>query len=191
MLAPLTSRAGGHPLDPARAQPALRCVHARMRCQTNGPGRTHGPGRAGRTYLVAGVVLVVEAAFQDVGDGLEAAVRVVGRADGLAGAVSGRAHVVEHEERVEHAHLRRADGAADDEPAALPLLASGEEAAHGAEPGTSNERTGKRVRTPLSAFVMRTRAPGVASPLTPRLKCARLCSPPEPRISSHLRALSS
>jgi hypothetical protein len=48
---------------------------------------------------------VLHLAVEQVGDGLEAAVRMVGRTLGLARAVLDRAHLVEHEERVGRAEV--------------------------------------------------------------------------------------
>jgi hypothetical protein len=48
---------------------------------------------------------VLHLAVEQIRDGLETAVRVVGRADGLARAVDDRAHLVEHEERVGRAEV--------------------------------------------------------------------------------------
>ena len=66
-------------------------------------------------------VLVVEGAVDDVGDGLEAAVRVPGRALRLTGRVLDLAHLVHHHERVEVGEVDAGEGAADRE--ALPLEA--------------------------------------------------------------------
>ncbi len=87
------ARARRHPLHVARAQ------HAAM------------PGR----------VLVLELALQHVGDGLEAAVRVIGRADRLAGAVVDRPHLVEKEERIDHVQSRGRHRPAHDEACAFAL----------------------------------------------------------------------
>ncbi len=53
-------------------------------------------------------VAVLHLAVEQVGDGLEAAVRVVGRAQRLAGQVVDRPHLVEHEERVGAPQVERA-----------------------------------------------------------------------------------
>lgn len=77
--------------------------------------------------LVAGKVLVVRGALEQVRDGLLAAVRVVGEP------CAGRdGEVVEHEEGREVAQLRRADGAADARACALGLLDGQEGLADGA-----------------------------------------------------------
>ena len=60
--------------------------------------------------LVAVVVLVAHAPVEHVGDGLEAAMRMVGEAgEVVLGAVG--AELVQHQERIEHVQLRRADHA--------------------------------------------------------------------------------
>ena len=66
-------------------------------------------------------VLVVEDAVDDVGDGLEAAVRVPRRALGLARRVLHLAHLVHHDERVELRQVDAGERAAHRE--ALPLVA--------------------------------------------------------------------
>ncbi len=66
-------------------------------------------------------VLVVEDAVDDVGDGLEAAVRVPRGALGLARRVVHLAHLVHHDERVEVRQVDAGERAADRE--ALPLEA--------------------------------------------------------------------
>ena len=76
-------RPGGHPLHAARHQHAL----------------------------VAVVVAVAHAAVEHVGDGLEAAVRMVGKArDVVLGLVG--AELIEHQERIEIGQLRLPDDAA-------------------------------------------------------------------------------
>src|SRR5712691_3088728 len=89
----------GHPLHVARAK------HAAM----------------------AGRVLVLELALQHVSDGLEAAMRVIGRADRLAGAVIGRPHLVEKEEGIDHVQSRGRHRPAHDEACAFALTVRGGE----------------------------------------------------------------
>jgi hypothetical protein len=67
--------------------------------------------------------VVVEDAVDDVGDGLEASVRVPGRALGLPGRVLHLAHLVHHDERVELGQVDAGEGTADGE--ALALVAGG------------------------------------------------------------------
>jgi hypothetical protein len=66
---------------------------------------------------------VLELALQHVSDGLEAAMRVIGRADRLAGAVVGRPHLVEQEERIRQVHALRGKRPPHDKarPFALPV----------------------------------------------------------------------
>src|SRR6266571_7956385 len=85
--------ARGHPLHVARAK------HAAM----------------------AGRVLVLELALQHVRDGLEAAMRVIGRADRFAGAVIGRPHLVEKEEGIDCVQSRGRHWPAHDEACAFAL----------------------------------------------------------------------
>ena len=73
---------------------------------------------------VAGTVLVLELAFDHVGDGLEAAMRMIGRAHRLTGRVIGRPHLVEQQERIDDLQPGHRKRPADDEPRAL-LLAIG------------------------------------------------------------------
>ena len=70
-------------------------------------------------------VLVVEDAVDDVGDGLEAAVRVPGRALRLTGRVLHLAHLVHHDERVELGQVDAGERAADREPLPLEALRGG------------------------------------------------------------------
>jgi len=64
-------------------------------------------------------ILVTEGAVDDVGDGLEPAVRVPRGALGLAGAVVDLAHLVHVHERVEPRQVHPGEGAPDREPLAL------------------------------------------------------------------------
>ncbi len=68
-------------------------------------------------------VLVLERAVDDVGDGLEAAVRVPRRALGLAGTVVDLTHLVHVDERVEPGQLDPGEGPPDRE--AFPLIPAG------------------------------------------------------------------
>ena len=62
---------------------------------------------------------MLHAAFEHVGHGLEAAVGMVGRALGLAGAQVGRPHLVEEEEGVEVVERPRGEGTVHHEALAL------------------------------------------------------------------------
>src|SRR5262249_13822678 len=88
------ARAGSHPLDIAGAQRAP----------------------------MAGGVLVVHLALEHVGDGLETAVRVIGRAHRFTRAVVDRPHLVQEQERIDGRDSQPREGPADDEAAALALL---------------------------------------------------------------------
>jgi len=82
-------------------EPLGRCLDV----QQARPGR-HPLGVAvGDRAATAVAVVVVEDAVDDVGDGLEAAVRVPRRALGLAGRVLDLAHLVHVNERVEGAEV--------------------------------------------------------------------------------------
>src|SRR6266849_827798 len=89
----------GHPLHVARAK------HAAM----------------------AGRVLVLELALQHVSDGLEAAMRVIGRADRLAWAVIGRPHLVDKEEGIDCVQSRGRHWPAHDEACAFALTVRGDD----------------------------------------------------------------
>src|SRR5712691_11366999 len=89
----------GHPLHVARAK------HAAM----------------------AGRVLVLELALQHVSDGLGAAMRVIGRADRLAGAVISRPHLVEKEEGIDYVQSRGRHRPAHDEACAFALTVRGDD----------------------------------------------------------------
>src|SRR5882762_791370 len=89
----------GHPLHVARAK------HAAM----------------------AGRVLVLELALQHVSDGLEAAMRVIGRTDRLAGAVISRPHLVEKEEGIDYVQSRGRHWPAHDEACAFALTVRGDD----------------------------------------------------------------
>ncbi len=75
---------------------------------------------AGRELAaVAGRILVLELAVEQIRDGLKAAMRMVRGADRLAGRIVHRPHLVQQEERVELRHFGRGERAADDEAAAF------------------------------------------------------------------------
>src|SRR5580765_189480 len=78
--------------------------------------------------LVASGVLVLELALEHVGDGLEAAVRMVGRAHGLARGVIDRAHLVEQQEGVDQVQALGGKGTPHDEAGALALAVGGDDA---------------------------------------------------------------
>ena len=84
------------------------------------PLHVAGPDAA----AIAGAVFMDELAFEHVGHGLEAAMRVIGRAHGLARPVVGRTHLVEQQERIDDLQPGHRKRAANDEAATL-LLALG------------------------------------------------------------------
>ena len=86
---------------------------------------------------------MVEDAVDDVGDGLEAAVRVPGRALGLAGRVLDGAHLVHVDERVEVAQVDAGEGALDREPLALEPAGR---VGHGADAALLGGRGGRHAR---------------------------------------------
>ena len=87
-----------------------------------GAGR-HPLGRAvGDEAAAARRVLVLEGAVDDVRHGLEAAVRVPGRALGLARGVLHGAHVVEQQERVGQRQVDARERPPYDEPLAFDWL---------------------------------------------------------------------
>jgi hypothetical protein len=74
---------------------------------------------------VAGRIRVLHLAVEQVGHGLEAAVRMIGRADRLARPVIRRSHLVEQQERVGMAQTRAGERPSHDEAAALALAMRG------------------------------------------------------------------
>src|SRR5258706_6351957 len=77
---------------------------------------------------MAGRVRVLDLALEHVSDGLEAAMRVMGRADRLAGAVVGRPHLVEQEERVRQVHALRGERPPHDKARPFALAVGGDDA---------------------------------------------------------------
>ena len=71
---------------------------------------------------------MLELALQHVSDGLEAAMRMVGRADRLAGAVVGRPHLVEKEERIGNVQSLCREGPPHDEARPFALAVRGDDA---------------------------------------------------------------
>jgi hypothetical protein len=71
---------------------------------------------------------VLHFAFQHVGDCLEAAVRVVGRADRMPGGIVDRPHLIDQQEGVDDAQPVGRERTANDEPAPLALLVRGDDA---------------------------------------------------------------
>ena len=122
---------GHHLVAPGRFtqiwKPWTRPPFSRMR--GGGHLRVHDAGAGGHPLHVAGAdvpavaggVLVLPVALEQVGDGLEPAVRMVGRAHRLARAVLDRAHLVEEQEGVDLLQSRRGERTADDEAAAFLL----------------------------------------------------------------------
>ena len=123
-----------HPQLDAVEQAALLHQPLRRRLDVQQPGAGGHPLRVavrdGAAATVA--VLVVEDAVDDVGDGLEAAVRVPGRALGLARRVLHLAHLVHHDERVEVLEVDAGERAAHREPLALVAGRSRRHLPHGA-----------------------------------------------------------
>ena len=76
---------------------------------------------------VAGGILVLHLAVEHIGHRLEAAVRMVRRAEGLARRVVDRPHLVEQQERVGVAQSLARKWTAHDEPAALALAMRGDD----------------------------------------------------------------
>ena len=68
---------------------------------------------------IARGVFVLELAVEQVRDGLESAMRVIGRADRLAGRVVDRTHFIEQEKGIEQRQFRRRKGPPDDKAAAF------------------------------------------------------------------------
>ena len=79
-------------------------------------------------------VVVLEDAVDHVGDGLEAAMGVPGRALGLAGRVLDLAHLVEVDEGVEVAQVHPGEGSADGEALAFEAAGRARHARDGAAP---------------------------------------------------------
>ncbi len=92
-----------------------------------GAGRHPLGGAVGDEAAAAGGVLVLEGAVHDVGDGLEAAVRVPGRAFGLPGRVLDGADVVEEQEGVGERKVGAGEGTPDDEALAFELTMGGDD----------------------------------------------------------------
>src|SRR4051812_16170124 len=65
---------------------------------------------------------MLQASIEDVGHGLEAAMRMVRRADRLVGAILGGAEVVEQQERIDVVELVSGEGTPHGESAALERL---------------------------------------------------------------------
>ncbi len=91
------------------------------------------------------VVLVVEDAVEDVGDGLEAAVRVPRGALGLTGRVLDLAHLVHVHEGVEQRQVDAGEGAADGEALALEAGRRTRHRRHGARRGPRQSGQGLAV----------------------------------------------
>ena len=106
-----------HLLARRQVQPQLEAAHAALLLLGHlrvheAASRGHPLHAAGHEHaLVAVVVAVTHATIEHVGDGLEAAVRVIGKAgDVVLGPVG--AELIEHEERIKVRQLRLADDAA-------------------------------------------------------------------------------
>ena len=84
---------------------------------------------------MAGRVAVLELALEHVGDGLETAVRMIGRADRLTGRDVGRSHLVEEQERIEHVEPGGRERPVHEEAAALEGFDGVDDGNRGAEGG--------------------------------------------------------
>src|SRR3954447_18994874 len=101
-------------IDGAPGAPEVRCGNATTRAGSH----PLGVAVADRAAAPVGVG-VLEGAVDDVGDGLEAAVRVPGSALRLARRVLDLAHLVHVDERVQVAQVHPGEGAANREALAL------------------------------------------------------------------------
>src|SRR5690554_1545411 len=75
---------------------------------------------------------MLELSLKHIGHGLEAAVRMVGGADRLAGPIIGRAHLVDEQEGIDMAEPSAREGAPHDEAAAFSLAMRLDDACDGA-----------------------------------------------------------
>ena len=132
-LDPLLRGGQVHPELRAVEEAALRDERVRRALDVLDAGAGRHPLRraVGDEAAAAGGVLVLEGAIDDVGHGLEAAVRVPGRALRLAGRVFDGADVVEEQERIGQRQFVRREGTADDEALALLLRVGGDDAGDG------------------------------------------------------------
>ncbi len=149
----------GHLQAPRQVDPQLHAVEGPAAADQLDRGRLdvqdaaargHPLGRAvGDEATAAVAVLVLEGAVHDVGDGLEAAVRVPRGALGLARGVLHLAHLVHHDERVERARRDAGEGPADREALPLEALRRRRDGEHGtvdvAQTGARDARQGEGV----------------------------------------------
>src|SRR5690554_8111160 len=80
-----------------------------------------------------GRVLMLELSLKHIGHGLEAAMRMIGRADGFARAVIRGPHLVDEEEGIDMAEACAREGAPHDEAAAFSLAMGLNDACDGAD----------------------------------------------------------
>ncbi len=125
---------------------------------------------------VARAVGVRAFAFEHVGHGLEAAVRMVRRADGFVRRVGDRAELVEQEERIDEVEATGGEGSANGEAAALELLVGGDDAYDGSgDHGAEGKHRG------AEASVTR----GLGSPRRPARIVAEPLLHPEAIMATH------
>src|ERR1700687_34868 len=79
---------------------------------------------------VPGGVLVLHLTVEHVGNGLEAAMRMIRRADRLARRVLDRPHLIDQQEGVGHLEAWRRKRPTDDEPPSLGLMMPGDNLRH-------------------------------------------------------------
>src|SRR5439155_5639952 len=112
-----------HPdLEAVHAAPPLADVARRhLGVHDTAPGGHPLHVAGGDHAPVSRGVLVLELALQHVRDRLESAVRMIGRALGLAGAVARRPHLVEQQKWIDEGQPAGGERTSDDEAAALEL----------------------------------------------------------------------
>ena len=123
-------------------QAALRDEPFRWLLDVEDPGAgSHPLGVAIGDHAAAAVrIVVLEDAVDQVGDGLEPAMRMPGRALGLTGRVIDLAHLVEVDERIEFGKIHAGERAADREALPLETLGRDRDALDGALPGDEGIR---------------------------------------------------
>ncbi len=167
--------AGGqvHPdLEPVHAAAPLADLRGRHLGVHDAPARGHPLHVAGADRaLVSRGILVLELALQHVGHRLEPAMRMIGRALGLAGAVVCRPHLVEQQERIDEVQAWGRERPADDEAAAFELPVRG---------GHAFDVAAHLVLFLLWAPLRRRRAPATPAPSFARARARRLRAGPRP-----------
>ena len=109
-----------HAVDPATTLEQLRGGHLGVEHPGAGRHPLHVP-RADHAVVATGVD-VLHGAFEQVGHGLEAAVGMGGRTDGLTGRVLRGSHLVEQQEGIEAVVGRQREGPVHAEPTTLEHL---------------------------------------------------------------------